>query len=278
MSAPVQAFYDGHPINEAEILAKLQAAGKPVNALRPEDLTAFDQDHYGGLEATDLLVQRLALRPGERVLDVCAGLGGTSRYLAWKHGCTVVGVDFNAGRVAGANALTRRVRLQERVTVQQGDATRLAVTPPALQGGFDAAISQEAFLHIEDKAGLLSGCHRMLRPGGRLGFTDLIATPQLTPVDREQLRDAILAVSLLTPEEYRAHLRAAGFSAVEWEDISPWWAKILRGRLEMYRSLEDQTVKRYGREHHDRFIAGYSNFVAIIESGRLGGGRFVAVK
>jgi hypothetical protein len=46
----------------------------------------------------------------------------------------------------------------------------------------------------------------------------------------------------------------------------------------MYRSLEDQTVQRYGREHHERFIEGYRRFVAIIESGRLGGGRFLAVR
>jgi cyclopropane fatty-acyl-phospholipid synthase-like methyltransferase len=274
MTNRVQAFYDTHPINEPEILAKVRAAGKDVDALRPEDATLFDQDHYGGTEATDALAERLGLRPGERVLDMCAGMGGTSRYLAWRHGCDVTGVEFNAGRVAGANALTRRVGLAGRVRIVQGDATRLALVPAE----FDAAVSQEAFLHIADKPALLESCRRMLRAGGRLGFTDLIATARLTPTDREALRAGIAAESLITPEEYLDHLATVGFRAAQWEDLSPWWAQILRGRLEMYRSLEDETVRRFGREHHERYIAHYSQFVATVESGRLGGGRFWAVK
>jgi ubiquinone/menaquinone biosynthesis C-methylase UbiE len=202
----VVAFYDEHPINEGEVLSKLQADGKQLDALQPADLLAYDQDHYGGTEASDALAQRLALAPGMRVLDVCAGMGGTSRYLAWKYGCIVVGVDFTASRVAGAQALTRRVGLHERVTIVQGDATRLALSP----ADFDAAVSQEAFLHIADKAALLGGCRRMLRPGGRLGFTDLLATPRLTDADRKRLAEAIAALGLIAAEEYTAHLTGAG--------------------------------------------------------------------
>lgn len=273
----VEAFYDRHPINEAEILSKLQADGASLDALTPEDVTRYDQDHYGGTEATDALVAALALQRGERVLDVCAGMGGTSRYLAWKHGCDVTGVELTAGRTQGANALTARVGLGDRVRVVQGDAT--ALPPPELQAAsFDAAVSQEAFLHIPDKDALLGGCCRMLRDGGRLGFTDLLATPRLTDDDREKLAGSIHAHSLIPAEDYEAHLRAAGFREVYREDLSPWWSRILRGRLEMYRSLEDETVRRFGQEHHDRYIAGYTHFVEAVEAGRLGGGRFVAVK
>jgi cyclopropane fatty-acyl-phospholipid synthase-like methyltransferase len=269
----VAAFFDKHPINEGEVLSKLQADGKHLDALQPADLLAYDQDHYGGTQATDALAQRLALAPGMRVLDVCAGMGGTSRYLAWKYGCIVVGVDFTASRVAGAQALTRRVGLHGRVTIVQGDATKLALSP----ADFDAAVSQEAFLHIADKAALLGGCRRMLRPGGRLGFTDLLATPRLTDADRERLAEAIAALGLIAAEEYTAHLTGAGFREVTWEDLAPGWSEILRARLEMYRSLEDETVKRFGRERHERYIAGYTHFVECIEAGRLGGGRFLAV-
>lgn len=271
----VAAFYDVHPINEAEVLSKLQAAGKDIDALQPEDLLAFDQDHYGGTEATDVLAQRLALSPGETVLDVCAGLGGTSRYLAWKHGCTVTGVDLTQSRVDGANALTRRVGLSDCVTVVQGDATELP--PTGLRAGeFDAAVSQESFCHIPHKSAVLEACRRMLRKGGRLGFTDILAGPELGEADRAQLSEGILFFNLITAEQYEEALRRAGFREVAWEDLAPMWSRILRGRLEMYRSLEDETVKRFGREQHERYIAIYTHFVDCIESGRLGGGRFIA--
>lgn len=271
---PVRAFYDEHPINEAAVLSRLQAEGKPLDALRADDLAPYDQDHYGGVEATEALAAALGLRAGMRVLDVCAGLGGPGRYLAWKYGCRVVGVERHAARCAGAVALTARLGLDDRVAIVQGDATALALEPAA----FDAALSQEAFLHIADKAALLGGCHRALRDGGRLAFTDLVATPRLREADRERLRDSIAALSLIPAPAYIGHLEQAGFRQVRHEDLSPWWRRILRARLEMYRGLEAETVRRFGRERHERYVAGYAHFVETIESGRLGGARFVATR
>lgn len=271
---PVRALYDEHPINEEAVLSRVQAQGKPLHALQQADLTPHDQDHYGGVEATEALANALGLGPGMRVLDVCAGLGGPGRYLAWKYGCSVVGVERHPGRCAGAAALTARVGLDDRVTVVQGDATALALEPAQ----FDAALSQEAFLHIPDKAALLGGCHRMLKPGGRLAFTDLVATPRLSEADRERLAGSIAAVSLIAAGAYVAHLEQAGFREVCHEDLSAWWSRILRGRLEMYRGLEAETVRRFGRERHERYVAGYAHFVETIESGRLGGARFVATR
>ncbi|MEE8435369.1 MAG: hypothetical protein V3S64_11325, partial [bacterium] len=75
----VVSFFDEHPINEGEILSKLKDAGKDLAHLAPEDLFAYDQDHYGALEATDALAALLALNASSEVLDVCSGMGGTSR-------------------------------------------------------------------------------------------------------------------------------------------------------------------------------------------------------
>ena len=48
-------FYDTHPINEDEILAKAAACGASLDALTQVDLKDFDQDHYGGTEVLDAL-------------------------------------------------------------------------------------------------------------------------------------------------------------------------------------------------------------------------------
>jgi len=131
----VAGFYDEHPINEGEILSKLKDAGKDVNALVAEDLFAYDQDHYGGLEATDALAALLGLDASSHVLDVCSGMGGTSRYLAWKHGCRVLGVDMTGSRVRGADNLTAMVGLDDRVSFIEGDACALELPPRELRCG-----------------------------------------------------------------------------------------------------------------------------------------------
>ena len=94
MRKAVEAFYDEHPINEEQILAALRRAGRDPAALAPEDLYPYDQDHYGGLAAVDALAERTGLARGQRLLDVCCGLGGPARYLARKYGVDVVGIDL----------------------------------------------------------------------------------------------------------------------------------------------------------------------------------------
>jgi sarcosine/dimethylglycine N-methyltransferase len=93
-------YYNRHPISCAIILAKLQASRGNLDGLRPEDLFPHDQDHYGGLAATDELAQTARIGKGSRVADFCAGLGGTVRYLAHRYGADVTGIELTPARVA----------------------------------------------------------------------------------------------------------------------------------------------------------------------------------
>ena len=104
-------FYDTHPINEDEILAKLGARGDDLATLSEDQLKDFDQDHYGGIEVVDALVQGAGIRREHRVLDVCSGMGGPARWIAYKVGCHVTGLDFTLSRVEAARRLSERVRL-----------------------------------------------------------------------------------------------------------------------------------------------------------------------
>ena len=264
-------FYDRHPINEAQVLAAVaRRRGPNHRALEPSDLFDFDQDHYGGLAAVETLARRAGITSTTRILDVCAGLGGPARFLAFRFGCRVTAVELNAGRAAGAARLTRLVGLGRRVLVARGDATAL----PCGAARFDACLSQEAFLHIADKATVLGECRRVLRPGGRVAFTDWIARPRLGDLERQRLREWMAAMTLPTIEGYRHLLGRAGFTAVEAEDLSDEWRPILRQRLGMYRALRDETIARFGEQWYRDYQQVYGFFVGLVEDGKLGGGRF----
>src|SRR5262245_36913369 len=154
-------FYDRHPIDEDHVLTSATRRRGTLAGLRAEDLFEFDQDHYGGLPAVEALARRASLAPGCRVLDVCAGLGGPARFVAQRLGCRVVALELNHRRAAGAARLTRRVGWTGLVAVVRGDAAAL----PLASGRFDACLSQEGLLHIEDKAAVLGECRRVLVPG-----------------------------------------------------------------------------------------------------------------
>ena len=268
-------FYDRHPIGEVQVLAAVaRRHGEPEGPLAPDDLYDFDQDHYGGLAAVEAIADRARITAGARVLDVCAGLAGPARFLAARRGCRVVGLELHGGRAAGGARLTRRVGLARRVAVVRGDAQRL----PFADAAFDACISQEALLHVSDKGAVLAECHRVLRPGGRLAFTDWIAHPRLAARERERLREWMAATTLQTLDRYRALVHHAGFAWIEAEDLTAEWTPLLRQRLSRYRSLREETVAHLGEGHYREYEQLSVFFLELVEGGKLGGGRFWAAR
>ena len=267
-------FYDRHPISELQVLDAVRRRRGALTAapLTADDLFEFDQDHYGGLAAVDTLARLAAIETDTRVLDLCAGLGGPARFLASRRGCRVVALELNAGRAVGAARLTKLVRLHERIRVVRADATTL----PFGRARFEACLSQEALLHIADKAAVLREVHRVLAPGGRLVFTDWVARPALGDGERRRLEEWMAATTLQTFTGYRGLLGAAGFRAVSAEDLADEWRGILRQRLQMFRAMRDQTVARLGETRYREYDQLYGFFVGLIEAGKLSGGRFSA--
>ncbi len=268
----VADWYDVHPINEQQILEKL-AKDKIDEAELTEDiLQSYDQDHFGGTDANDVLVKEAGIGRRHHVLDVCSGMGGPARYLAHNTGCRVTGLDLTQSRVDGASRLTSIVGLDDLITFQQGNA----LENPFSDETFDRVISQEAFCHIPDKPRLISECIRVLKRGGRMAFTDILARPGISGQSRERLIKEMTQVDLVTLDEYRRLLEGEGCTVMTAEDLSEYWTEILKARLAMYRGLKEHTVAKFGAEHFEKWDSAYAHFVGLYEAGELGGGRFIA--
>jgi ubiquinone/menaquinone biosynthesis C-methylase UbiE len=265
-------FYDRHPISAPQILDALRRQGKVGARLDLDDLGELDHDHYGGRAAVEALVRRAAIRPGVRVLDVCAGLAGPARFLAARFGVRVLALDLNAGRCAGGARLNRLTGLDALVHPLRADAQVL----PLRAGVFSAVISQEGLLHVPHKGRVLTECARVLEPGGRIAFTDWIATPRLADNERARLSSWMAAVSLQSIAGYAALLARAGFGGIDAEDVSAQWIGILRRRFAMYQELREDTVARLGETRYDEYRQLYAFFVGLVEQGKLGGARFSA--
>jgi ubiquinone/menaquinone biosynthesis C-methylase UbiE len=264
---PVERFYDFHPINARQILDAVAARGIARDAISEEALQQHDQDHYGGTAATDRLIAEAAVRADDVVIDVCSGMGGPARYLAWKTGCDVTGLDLTASRVAGATELTELAGLSGSVRFVHGNALEM----PFEDASFTLAIAQEAFAHIPDKPRLLAECARVLGPRGRLVFSDILHRGTLSGEDRQRLFEGMAFSEIATVDEYAAQLRSCGMEVVRCTDLAEEWTRILVERHAMYRSLEAQTVARLGREHFERYDRAYDHFVGLYRSGVLAG-------
>lgn len=267
-------FYERHPISADIIRARLTASRGHLDNVAPDELLPHDQDHYGGLAANDALAKAAQLKPGWKVADFCAGLAGPARYYATHYGVDVTGIELTPARVKGANALTRLVGLQDKVRVIEANVMDV----PLPDASMDAVLSQEALLHVPDKGKALREAHRILKDGGRLAFTDWVAHKPFSEADKKLMWDGMAVTAQMDMPAYIALIERCGFAVAPPDDLTAEWAVILKERLAMYLKLRGEAQQAKTATGHDAFYESYVRFVALVQEGALGGGRFAAVK
>ena len=212
---PVEEHYTRQDLAET-ILAALKEAGKDIDHLTPDDLAPVDEFHGGQRPATIRLAELVGFTGSERVLDVGSGLGGPSRYLAWRYGCHVSGVDLTTEFCRVAEMLTRLTGLVGRVDYRQGDALAL----PFDEMSFDVVWSQNAAMNIADRDRLYREMRRVLKPGGKLALQEVAAGPGGPPLFPVQWAREPVISFLLTPEATRTQLETVGFRVLTWQDTT----------------------------------------------------------
>jgi MPBQ/MSBQ methyltransferase len=203
-------YYDG-PDLEPIVLAALRAAAPEIEELDSDDLAGLDEFHALGRAGTLALADLADIKPGERVLDVGAGIGGPARALARHFGARVTAVDPTERFAKLARTLTARAGLTEHVTVVHSDGTTLPL-PPA---SFDVAWTQAVWQSVEDKHALATEIRRVLAPTGRLAMFELIGDGRELhfPVPWADTRaDSFVP----TETELRAVLEDVGFRVDQW--------------------------------------------------------------
>lgn len=170
--------------------------------------------HPGGTALTRRLADALALKADDRVLDVASGRGTTALLLADSYGARVDGVDYAAANVATAREAARAAGLDDRVRFATGDAERL----PHPDASFDAVVCECALCTFPDKARAAAEFARVLRPGGRVGLTDVTVVPGRLPAGLTGLGAHIACVADARPlDAYAEILAAAGLRTVSTE-------------------------------------------------------------
>jgi arsenite methyltransferase len=153
------------------------------------------------------------LRPGETVLDLGSG-GGIDVILSAKR-VAPTGLAFGLDMTDEMLALARRnAELAGVTNVAFLKGVIEAVPLPA--ESVDVVISNCVINLSTDKAAVLAEIARVLKPGGRLGISDVVAEDQLTPAERAERGSYVGCIAgALSRREYEEGLHAAGFTAVE---------------------------------------------------------------
>jgi len=216
--------------------------------------------HLGGAEDTRRMAELVGISAADQVVDLACYVGGPARQLAREYGCEVVGVDISPIHIAIAEALTRLCHLEGRVSFICASAD----TVPLPDASFTVAWSQGSF---PADLGWLTEMHRLLVPGGRVGFTGLICRSELCDPSHHSLN------------EMRKRVSDFGFHVISAEDISEW--ELERGWLPAHARLEENE-SHYRKLMGEKWVAearrSLDEDIAAWRNGKFGSGQIVAVK
>lgn len=213
MSTQLTSYYDG-PDLTGRVRDALRAAGLDPERLRVDDLAAMDQCHAFGLAGTVALAKLAELRPGERVLDLGAGIGGPARVLAARFGADVTAVEPTARFRRLAAELNTATGLADAIEIVDalGDAL------PFEDASFDLVWTQAVLPNVADVGPFAAEAHRVLAPGGRWALAETVAGPGGAPYFPVPWADDPDESHLLAAEALRTALERPGFAAEVWED------------------------------------------------------------
>lgn len=129
----------------------------------------------GSPAALDWLIERMALRSGDVLLDCGAGVGGPAAYAAEHHGIRSVLIEPEEGACRAARMLFDH-------NVVQGVGTAL----PVPDASFDGAWALGVLCTTAEQRTLLTELRRVVRPGGRVGLLVFVAEH---PISTEFVED-----------------------------------------------------------------------------------------
>lgn len=170
----------------------------------------------GGLFLVSEMAQKLKLKAGMRVLDLCCGNCASSIFLAKHFDVNVVAADIGADptenwkRVHTARKRINTAGLTQKIMPIRMDATNILLPNEY----FDAIFCMNSYFYFGTDDQYLSYLMQFLRKGGRIGIASPCYADELTPdTPREFLYDApdfIESYSVHSPQWWAKHFEKTG--------------------------------------------------------------------
>ena len=197
------------------------------------------------------------VRDDSHVLEVGSGSGGPAVYLAANRSCRVTGIDINEHGIRNGEKLAAAKGVAERVTLTVADASKPLPFSPAT---FDAVLSNDAMCHLSNRLEVLAEWHRVLKPGGRMLFTDAMIVTGLVTQEEVATRSSVGRYVFAPLGENERLIGRAGFTLLSSEDLTAAAEVVAERWHDAREQYRDELVAREGAEN----FAGLQRFLDCV--------------
>jgi ubiquinone/menaquinone biosynthesis C-methylase UbiE len=219
----------------------------------------FGQTSWVSTEESREIPQLLDLKPDSSTLEVGCGSGGYALYLAERVGCRLLGLDVNAPGVHNANQLAAARGLAARVHFEQGDASK---NLPFDDNTFDAVFSNDVLCHLPGRPRVLCEVLRILKPGGRMLFSDALVVGGMLSHEEIATRSSIGFYVYSPPGENERLIARAGLRLIRVTDTTEGAAQISK---QWHQAREKRKAELVAVEG-DRNFEGLQRFLSCVHT------------
>lgn len=209
-------------------------------------------------EESEEIGKKLGLGRESQVLEIGCGSGRYALNLASRSGCRVIGVDLNGPGIERAQKQAAAEGLGARARFAHADASKPL---RFAEGEFDAVFSNDALCHIPGREALLREMRRVLKPRGRMLFSDALVVGGVISQEEIASRSLIGYYLFSPPGENERLIEAAGFGLLAVNDTTAD-ASAIAGRWREAREKRAETLVRMeGQENFE----GLQRFLGSVE-------------
>jgi len=242
------------------------------------ELLMGEQIHVGGFASSTDLARFGGIKKGTKGVDFCCCSGAGMRFLLKM--CDVAsmaGVDFTKAQID----LGKKRMKAAGVSAKQYRYYLGNVASPHVQAGaFDFVWGEDAWCYVANKPGLIKQARRALKPGGKIVFSDWVATNKMTAEEAERFCAFMKFPTLMTMADYTQQLEAARFTKIKAK-VSPYFVPSMDLYATMYLRQHAFDVLRllgFNKDVYKAVLDELGFIIGLAKSKKLVQAYFSAVK
>jgi len=149
--------------------------------------------------------------------------------------------------VRQGSVLIARENFGHRIDLHHGNALDLDLPEASFDAILCIEVAGDICVSEEQKDLLVQQMYRMLKPGGRIGFSDLVFTGIPPRADEKAMRTILFHEGAELITDWPMHFKRGGFEITEQQDIIAETMKTWDCMLHIYESRAEEVEARYGR-------------------------------